>query len=58
MRFNYDISEQRLLHRLMKNKDLAIGLDLAEGEDECIEVTFCIRNKDEILTVETLKIKE
>ena len=29
-----------------------------EFRKKCIEVTYCIRNKDDILKVETLQIKE
>lgn len=54
----YDKSQENLVRRLLENKDLVIGLDVAEGKDKCVEVTYCIRNKDEILTTEILRIKE
>lgn len=54
-----DESQQYLvLRRLLENKNLVIGLDAAKGEDKCVEATLCVRNNGEILTVETLKIKE
>lgn len=58
MIIEYDKSQEHLVRSLLENKDLVIGLDVAKGKDECVEVTYCIRNKDEILTVETLEIKE
>lgn len=54
----YDKSQEKLVRKLLENKDLVIGLDVAEGNDKCVEVTYCIRNKDDILNVETLQIKE
>lgn len=58
MIIRYDKSQESLVRRLLENKDLVIGLDVAEGKDKCVEVTYCIRNKDEILTTEILRIKE
>ena len=58
MIITYDKSQEKLVRSLLENKDFVIGLDMAEGKDKCVEVTYCIRNKDEILTTETLRIKE
>ena len=58
MEIHYDESQENLVRGLLENKNLVIGLDFAEGKDKCVEVTYCIRNKDEILTTETLQIKE
>lgn len=58
MTINYDVSQVALVRKLLGITDLAIGLDVAEGKDKCLEVTYCIRHKDTILTVETLHIKE
>lgn len=58
MTINYDVSQESLVRKLLDNKDLVIGLDVAEGKDKCLEVTYCIRHKNDILTVETLHIKE
>ena len=58
MFIKYEESQENLLQRLFQNKGIAIGLDLVEGKDSCIDVTFCIKNYDEILTTETLRIKE
>lgn len=58
MEIRYDESQENLVRGLLENKDLVIGLDLAKGKDKCVEVTYCIRNKNEILTTETLQIKE
>lgn len=58
MIFNFEESQENLLRRLFENKYIVIGLDAVEGKDNCIEVTFCIRNNDEVLTTETLRIKE
>lgn len=58
MEICYDESQENLLRGLLENKDLVIGLDVAKGKDKCFEVTYCIRNMDEILTTETLRIKE
>lgn len=55
---NYDKSQEKLVRGLLENKNLVIGLDVAKGKDKSVEVTYCIRNKDEILKVETLQIKE
>ena len=46
------------MRKLLENKNIVIGLDVAKGKDKCLEVTYCIRNKDDILKVETLQIKE
>lgn len=54
----YDKSQEKLVRGLLENKKLVIGLDVAKGKDKSVEVTYCIRNKDEILKVETLQIKE
>ena len=58
MEIRYDESQENLVRGLLENKDLVIGLDLAKGKDKCVEVTYCIRHKDKVLTTETLKIKE
>lgn len=58
MIIKYEESQENLLNRLLENKGLVIGLDMFDRKDKCIEVTFCIRNYDEILTTETLRIKE
>ena len=58
MIIKYDESQEKLVRKLLYNKDLVIGLDVAEGKDKCLELTYCIRNKDDILKVETLQIKE
>ena len=58
MEIRYDVSQEKLVRGLLENKYLVIGLDVAKGKDKCVEVTYSIRNKDEILTVETLRIKE
>lgn len=58
MIIKYEESQENLLNRLLKNKGLVIGLDMFEVKDKFIDVTFCIRNYDEILTTETLRIKE
>lgn len=58
MEICYDESQENLVRGLLENKDLVIGLDLAKGKDKCVEVTYCIRNNDEVLTIETLHIKE
>lgn len=58
MIIKYDASQDALVRRLLENQDLVIGLDVAEGKDRCFDVTYCIRNRNEILRVETLKIKE
>jgi hypothetical protein len=47
-----------LLKKVLDNPDIHIGLDAAIGKDKCVEVTYCIRNNDEVLTIETLHIKE
>jgi hypothetical protein len=54
----YEKSQEKLVRKLLENKNLVIGLDVADGKDKCLEVTYCIRNKDDILTVETLQVKE
>ena len=58
MTIYYDESQESLVRRLLENKDIVIGLDVAEGKDKCVEVAYCIRHKDEILTTEILRIKE
>lgn len=58
MEIRYDESQENIVRGLLENKDLVIGLDVAKGKDKCVEVTYCIRNKDEILTTETLRIRE
>lgn len=58
MEIRYDKSQEKLVRKLLENKNIVIGLDVAEGKDKCFEVTYCIRNKDDILNVETLQIKE
>lgn len=58
MEIYYDKSQENLVRSLLENKDLVIGLDVAKGKDKCIEATYSIRNKNEILTTETLQIKE
>lgn len=58
MEIYYDESQEKLVRGLLENKNLVIGLDVARGKDKCVEVTYCIRNKDEVLTIETLQIKE
>lgn len=58
MIITYDKSQENLVRSLLENKDLVIGLDVAKGKDKCVDVTYCIRNKDKVLTVETLEIKE
>ena len=58
MEIRYDESQEKLVRGLLENKDLVIGLDVGKGKDKCVEVTYCIRNKDEILTTETLRIME
>lgn len=58
MEIRYDESQENLVRGLLENKNLVIGLDVAKGKDKCVEVTYCIRNKNEILTTETLQIKE
>jgi hypothetical protein len=58
MEIRYDESQENLVRGLLENKHLVIGLDLAKGKDKCVEVTYCIRNNDEVLTIETLHIKE
>ena len=58
MQIHYDESEEYLLKKVLDNPDIHIGLDAAIGKDKCVEVTYCIRNKDEVLTIETLHIKE
>lgn len=57
MLIRYDEQDEETLRRLFGN-NLTIGLDVANGKDKCVEVTYCIRNKDDILNVETLQIKE
>jgi hypothetical protein len=54
----YDKSQENIVRKLLENKNIVIGLDVAKGKDKCFEVTYCIRNKDDILKVETLQIKE
>ncbi len=58
MIIKYEKSQEKLVRKLLENKNLVIGLDVADGKDKCLEVTYCIRNKDDILTVETLQVKE
>lgn len=58
MIIKYDESQENLMRKLLENKNIVIGLDVAKGKDKCLEVTYCIRNKDDILKVETLQIKE
>lgn len=58
MIIKYDESQENLVRGLLENKNLVIGIDVAEGKDKSVEVSYCIRNKDEILTAETLRIKE
>ena len=58
MIIKYDKSQENLVRKLLENKNIVIGLDVAKGKDKCLEVTYCIRNKDDILKVETLQIKE
>ena len=58
MEIRYDESQENLVRKLLENKNIVIGLDVAKGKDKCLEVTYCIRNKDDILKVETLQIKE
>ena len=58
MIIKYDESQEKLVRKLLENKNIVIGLDVAECKDKCLEVTYCIRNKDDILKVETLQIKE
>ena len=57
MIIKYDESQEKLVRKLLENKNIVIGLDVAECKDKCLEVTYCIRNKDDILKVETLQIK-
>lgn len=58
MIIKYDESQEKLVRKLLENKNIVIGLDVAECKGKCLEVTYCIRNKDDILKVETLQIKE
>jgi hypothetical protein len=58
MQIHYDESEEYLLKKVLDNPDIHIGLDAAIGKDKCVEVTYCIRNNDEVLTIETLHIKD
>ena len=53
----YDEAQEHLVRTLLESKNLVISLDVAKGKDKCVEVTYCIRNKDEVLTVQTLEIK-
>lgn len=57
MIIKYDESQEKLVRKLLENKNIVISLDVAECKDKCLEVTYCIRNKDDILKVETLQIK-
>lgn len=57
MEIRYDESQENLVRGLLENKNLIIGLDVAKGKDKCVEVTYCIRNKDEILNTETLQMR-
>lgn len=58
MEIRYDISQENFVHRLLENKSLVIGLDVAEGRDKCVKVAYCLRNKEEVLAAGTFQIKE
>ena len=58
MQIHYDESEEYLLKKLLDNPDIHIALDAAIGKDKCIEVTYIIQNKDEIIKVDTIRFKE
>lgn len=58
MQIHYDESEEYLLKKLLDNPDIHIGLDAAIGKEKSIVVTYSIRNKDEIIKVDTISIKE
>ena len=45
MIIKYDESQEKLVRKLLENKNIVIGLDVAECKDKCLEVTYCIRNK-------------
>ena len=58
MIIRYDEKDEETLKRLLGNKDLTIGLDVAKGKDKSIEVTYCIRNDCDIIKIDTISFKE
>ena len=58
MQIHYHESEEYLLKKVLDNPDIHIGLDAEIGKDKSVVVTFSIRNKDEIIKVDTIRFKE
>ena len=58
MLIRYDECDEEALRRLFGNPNLVIGLDVANGKDKCVEVTYCIRNGYNIIKIDTISIKE
>ena len=57
MLIRYDEQDEETLRRLFGN-NLTIGLDVANGKDKCVEVTYCIRNGCDIIKTDTISFKE
>lgn len=58
MQIHYDDSEEYLLKKVLDNPDIHIGLDAVIGKDKSVIVTYSIRNKEEIIKVDTISFKE
>lgn len=54
MIIKYDEMDEETLKRLLGNKNLIIGLDVAGGKDKSVEVTYCIRNGFDIIKTDTI----
>lgn len=54
MLIRYDEKDEETLKRVLENKNLTIGLDVAKGKDKCVEVTYCIRNGYDIIKMDTI----
>lgn len=54
MLIRYDEMAEETLKKLLGNKNLTIGLDVAKGKDKSVEVTYCIRNGCDIIKTDTI----
>jgi len=57
MLIRYDEQDEETLRKLFGN-NLTIGLDVANGKDKCVEVTYCIRNGCDIIKTDIISFKE